>query len=206
MTEVQVLRVVPRRELLRTATITFLSMCVPLSLLLYWYAVPRGQAGFVLVAQVAAALAFLAVGARQLTVHTVVTDTELRGSGIFSPLERVPLERIARVDLVATFVGSGAEQVTQLLVRDAAGRRLFRMRGNFWPAGALERVAEALPGTPSVARTPVSMREFFELYPGSAYWFENRPWLVGVLIAGGAGVGIAALLAVMDVLGMPIMA
>lgn len=206
MTDGGVLRVVPRRDLLRTATITFLATCLPLSVLLYWYAVPRGQGAVVLVAQVIAVAAFLAVGARQLTVHTEVTATELRGSGIFSPLERVPLERIASVDLVATFVGSGAEKVTQLLVRDAAGRRLFRMRGNFWTPGALERVAAALPVAARVAREPVSMREFFTAYPGSAYWFENRPWVVGLLIAAGAAAGVWVLVTVMHALGMPIMA
>lgn len=206
MTETEIVRVAPRRDLLRTATLTFLATSVPLAILLSWYAVPRGQGLVVVAAQGIAVAAFLAVGARQLTVHTEVTATELRGSGIFSPLERVPLERIASVDLVPTFVGSGAERITQLLVRDADGARLFRMRGNFWPPGALERVAAALPVEPRVARETVSMREFFHAYPGSAYWFENRPVLVGTLIAGAAAVGISVLLVVMNALGMPVMA
>ncbi len=65
-------------------------------------------------------------------MHCEVTDTELRGNGIFSPMVHVPLDRIRSVLLVPTYVGQAPEAVTQLLVRDARGRRLFRMRGNFW--------------------------------------------------------------------------
>ncbi len=185
---------------------TFLATSVPLSALLYWYAIPRGQGLVVVVVHAISVAGLLAVGARQLSVHTEVTATELRGSGIFSPLERVPLARIARVDLVSTFVGSGAERTTQLLVRDSGGARLFRMRGNYWPPGTLERVAAALPVDVASTRETVTMREFFRAYPGSAYWFENRPWLVALLVAGGAAVGISMLVVAMHALGMPIMA
>lgn len=98
----------------------------------------------------------------------------LRGNGIFSPLEEVELSSIARVDLVNTYVGLVSTPVCQLLVRDAEGARLFRMRGNFWNDGDLERVAAALPVAAARVTEPLDLRDFFRRYPGSAYWFENK--------------------------------
>jgi hypothetical protein len=137
-------------------------------------------------------------------VHSAVSESELFGNGIFTPMVRVPLDRIASVLLVETYVGQAPEAVTQLLVRDAAGRRLFRMRGNFYEDGALQKIAAALPVTPTVVSEPVNLTDFFRSYPGSAYWFEHRPILriVVFIVALVAALAIAAW--VMTILGMPL--
>ncbi|HEY4226535.1 MAG TPA: hypothetical protein VGM70_12050 [Pseudolysinimonas sp.] len=177
---------------------------IPVFGVLYWFAAQHGSWHLVFVVHLAVSAAAIAVLLRQLTVYTAVTASELVGRGIFSPLERVPLERIASVVIVSTYVGQSLDAEQQLLVRDASGRRLFRMRGSFWPPGALVAVADSLPGEPVILREPISFRTFFTTYPGSAYWFENKPMLwiaVGVLMVGLA-VAIAAW--VMTILGMPV--
>lgn len=205
VTDDTMLRIAPRRSLLVTALVSIVAVLVPVSAVLYWYAVPKGQGAWVAVAQVTVVVGSLVVLLRQLTVDTVVDGRELRGRGIFSPMVRVPLESIAEVDLVPVYVGQSPEPVYQLLVRDAAGRRLFRLRGHYWRPGDLQRVAAALPVPATVAEEPISMAEFFANYPGSAYWFENRPWLMGVILVGilGACVGLAVV--VMTLLGLPVM-
>jgi hypothetical protein len=206
VTDDTVVRIVPRRSLLVSALVSIVLVLLPVSAVLYWFAIPRGQGFWVAVAQGIVVVASFALLLRQLTVDTVVADGELRGRGIFSPMERVPLSTIARVDLVPVYVGQSPETVPQLLVRDAAGARLFRLRGTFWHPGDLDKIADALPVPTRVAPEPMSHAEFFAAYPGSAYWFENRPWLVAGLLAAVIAICIGIAVGVMTLLGMPIMA
>lgn len=193
----------PKRDMLVTALLSILLVMLPLFGVLYWFGSEHGAVPLVLAAHVAVVLGALGMLLRQLSVDTVVTETELRGRGIFSPLVRVPLDRIASVHLVPTFIGQQPEPVQQLLIRDASGRRLYRMRGNFWPAGDLEQVAAALPVPAVTVREPMTMPEFFAAYPGSAYWFENRPWLVPAVIVVGGLLVLALSYLGMRALGMP---
>jgi hypothetical protein len=206
VTEQTVVRIVPRRSLLVTALVSIVVVLVPVSAVLYWFAIPRGQAMWIALMQAIVIGISLALLARQLTVDTVVADGELRGRGIFSPMVRVPLEKIASVDVVPVYVGQSPETVPQLLVRDAEGRRLFRLRGTFWHARDLTKITDALPVPARIASEPMSFAEFFAAYPGSAYWFENRPWLMAGLLAAVIIACIAIGVGVMVLLGMPIMA
>ena len=165
----------PRRSLVATAFISIVLGMLPVFGVLYWFGVQHGSWMLVLIVHLVIAVVAVATMLRQLTVFTAVSATELSGRGIFSPVERVRLDRIASVTLVPTYIGQAPEPVQQLLVRDAAGHRLFRMRGTFWHPGDLAAVAAALPVATTVIKEPISIREFFRLYPGSAYWFENSP-------------------------------
>lgn len=174
----------PRRSLVSTAFISIALGMLPVFGVLYWFGVQHRSWQIVLVVHLVLVVACVGALIRQLSVFSAVSDTELSGRGIFSPVERIPLDRIASVVMVPTYVGQAPEPVTQLLVRDSAGRRLFRMRGNYWHSGDLAAIANALPVTPQVVKDPISVREFFRSYPGSAYWFENRPLIrVGMVVA-----------------------
>jgi hypothetical protein len=198
-----VLRIAPRRSLLVSALVSSLAVVIPVSTLFFWFAIPRGQAIFVVLAIAILVVAALAILLRQLCVDTVVTATELRGRGIFSPMVRVPLESISSVTLVPSYLGQAAEPVTQLLVRDADGNRLFRLRGNYWHPGDLRKVANALPVATTIITEPMTIREFYAAYPGSAYWFENRPWVTVALFAVVVAACVGIALGVMRLLDMP---
>lgn len=193
----------PRRSLLSTALVSIVFAMLPVFGVLYWFAFQHDAWPLVFAVHLAVVLAALALLVRQLTVRTAVTDTELMGSGIFSRLERVPLDRIAEVLVIETHVGQAPETVTQVLVRDAGGGVLFRLRGNFWHASDLDALISALPVPPTVVATPMSLAEFFRAYPGSAYWFENRPWLLTGSIAAGFALVALAVFAVVGGLGLP---
>jgi len=205
VTDDTVLRIVPRRSLLGSTIASTLAIVLPVSALFFWFAIPRGQGIFVVIALVIIIVAALAVLLRQLTVDTVLTSTELRGRGIFSPMVRVPLDTIASVVILPTYVGQAPEPVLQLLVRDAAGRRLFRLRGNFWHPGDLRKVANALPVATTSVAEPMTLPEFFAAYPGGAYWFENRPWVTVALFAIVIAICVAISVGVMHLLEVPIM-
>ena len=194
----------PRRSLLTTAVISGTVAFVPVFGVLYWFAIQHDSWQAVAMVNIVVVLIGVALIVRQLSVHCEVTATELRGNGIFTPLVRVPLSRIHSALLVPTYVGQAPEAVTQLLVRDARGRRLFRMRGNFWNPGDLQAVADAMPVRVGIVDEPIALSEFFRHYPGSAYWFEDKPglriFLIGALIASGLAIAVW----VMTLLGMPI--
>ncbi len=204
MTEQTVVSVRPRRSLLRTGFISVVLGMIPLFGVLYWFSIEHDSWLVVLVVHVVVAALFVLAFLRQLTVYSAVTETELVGRGIFSPLIHVPLEKIAAVHLVETYVGQAPEPVTQLLVTDDEGKRLFRMRGNYWPPGDLASIAAALPVRAQVVAEPIGIGEFFRTYPGSAYWFEHRPilWIVVFVVSLGVAVAVAAW--VMTILGMPV--
>jgi hypothetical protein len=171
---------------------------------LYWFAIQHGSWGLVFAVHLTITIACLAVLWRQLTVFTAVTETELVGNGIFSPIVRIPLSAIASVVVVPTYVGQSPDPVPQLLVRDASGHRLYRLRGTFWTPEDVTAVANALPVTPTFVEEPISIREFYRTYPGSAYWFQNKPALSIVMFVLAAAVAVAVAAWVMTVLGMPV--
>jgi hypothetical protein len=194
----------PRRSLLRTGFVSVVLAMIPLFGVLYWFSIEHGSWLIVFVVHLVVSLAATAVLIRQTMVHSAVTETELIGNGIFSPMIRVPLSSIAKVDLVETYVGQAPESTTQLLVRDGDGKRLFRMRGSFYNDGDLAKIAAALPVKADIVAEPIGLTEFFRAYPGSAYWFEHRPVLRIVVfgLALVAALGVAAW--VMTILGMPL--
>ena len=194
----------PRRSLMTTAFFSIVLAMIPVFGVLYWFAVQHDSWWLVFIVHLAITVACLATLGRQLTVFTAVTGTELIGRGIFSPMLRVPLSEIASVDIVPTYIGQSLDAVPQLLVRDASGARLFRLRGSFWNPHDLRAVADALPVPTTVVQEPMGIREFYRRYPGSAYWFQNRPalWIVVVVLAVVLAVAVAAW--VMTILGAPV--
>jgi hypothetical protein len=198
------LRVRPRRSLVTTAFVSIVLAMIPVFGVLYWFAVQHGSWALVFVVHLAITIACLATLGRQLTVFTAVTATELIGRGIFSPIVRVPLNAIASVVVVPTYIGQSPDPVLQLLARDASGRRLYRMRGTFWNPEDLKAVADALPVTPDFVQEPIGIREFYRTYPGSAYWFQNKPamWIIVFILAVLAAGAIATW--VMRIFGMPV--
>ena len=141
----------PRRSLIRTGFVSVVLAMIPLFGVLYWFSIEHGSWLVVLVVHLIVTAACLLAIVRQLTVFSAVTETELIGRGIFSPMIRVPLDKIAAVHLVETYVGQAPESVTQLLVTDDEGKRLFRMRGNFYQDGDLKAIAAALPVQAQIA-------------------------------------------------------
>jgi len=201
---VTTLRVRPRRSLMTTAFVSVVLAMIPVFGVLYWFAVQHGSWALVFVVHLAVTIACLAMLGRQLTLFTAVTATELIGRGIFSPVLRVPLSSIASVVVVPTYIGQSPDPVLQLLVRDASGARLFRLRGTFWTPDDLKAVANALPVAPVFVQEPIGIRQFYRSYPGSAYWFQNKPALWIVLFLLGMLLVVAVAAWVMTIFGMPV--
>ncbi len=204
MTEQTLVTVRPRRSLITTGFISVVLAMIPLFGVLYWFSIEHDSWFLVFIVHAIVTVLCLLVVVRQLTVYSAVTKTDLVGRGIFSPLIRVPLDKVGAVHLVETYVGQAPEPVTQLLVTDDDGRRLFRMRGNFYREGDLKAIAAALPVKAQVVAEPIGITEFFRSYPGSAYWFEHRPILWIVVFAVSVALALALAAWVLTILGMPV--
>ncbi|QEO08721.1 hypothetical protein [Protaetiibacter larvae] len=194
----------PKYSLLSNAFAAIGLATAPVFAVAYWFAASRGGIEFVAIANVVVVAIGLLLLWRQLRIFAAVTETELIGNGIFTRLVRVPLADITEVRLVPTYQGAAPDPTVQLLVTGAGGRRLFRMRGNFWHEGDLKAIAAALPLPLETVADPLTMHDFFRAYPGSAYWFEDRRLLQILLIAAAALVAFAAALGIMLLLGLPV--
>ena len=199
----EVVRVRPKYSLLSNAFAAIVLGTAPIFGVMYWFAAARGGVEYVVLANILVLAAGLLLLWRQLSVYCAVTETELIGNGIFSPLVRVPLARIRGVVLVPTYLGAAPDPALQLLALGEGDVPLFRMRGNFWHERDLHELANALPCTVENVREPMSLQDFFRAYPGSAYWFENRRPLQVAIVAVAVLLGLAVAVWVMTALGPP---
>jgi hypothetical protein len=194
----------PKHSLLSNAFASILLGTTPIFAVAYWFTATHGGMAVAIIAHACVIVAGLLLLWRQLRVFCAVTDDELIGNGIFTPLVRVRLTAVRRVQLIPTYLGAAPEPVLQLLVTGDDGRRLFRMRGNFWHAADLRALAAALPVPVEEVREAISAREFFAAYTGAAYWFERRrPLQVAVIAVATLGV-LAAAVWIMGLLGLPV--
>lgn len=180
--EQALVRIRPRRSLIRTGAATFALVLVPVTLA-FALGVRNGH-GPALAAAVDAALVAIgiAVLARQLTVHVEATATTLRGNGIFSRMVEVPRERIAGVHRV-TLVRAGRDPAPQTLFVDHQGVTVFRLREYFWERDDLDRLTEAIEPErcPTVVRLEAA--ELDDRFPGARYWFEHSAIMTAAVVA-----------------------
>jgi len=197
-------RIRPKYSLLSNAFAAIVLGTAPIIGVAFWFASTRGGLEWVVVAAAAVLVSGLLLLWRQLTVYSAITDTELIGNGIFSPMVRVKLADIRSVELVPTYLGAAPDPAYQLLVTGDGGKRLYRMRGNFYHRAELRAFAAALPVPVDTVTEPMAVQDFFRAYPGSAYWFENRRPLQVAILTVAVLVGLAAAIAIMSALGLPI--
>jgi hypothetical protein len=137
------------------------------------------------------------------TTYPVVSATHFTERGFFGRPVITPISEVRSTVIAHTTSTSPSETLPQLIVRNAHGQRILRMRGVFWTEESIRAAAAAL-GTPlDEPVDPVTSKQFFELYAGSAYWFENRRGVaIGIIVlAVVACVGIV--LGLMRMLGLP---
>ncbi|MDQ4137864.1 MAG: hypothetical protein M3116_03325 [Actinomycetota bacterium] len=193
----------PRRSLLRTAWIAGLVGSVPVFAVLYWQAIQTGGSIMIVVhTHLAVLIAALLTYWRQKSVFTGITQGALVGNGIFSPVVRVPLDEIQRVEFVQVETRDPEEPSLQFLALDVDGRTRFRMRAHYWHLDDLRALADRL-GSAGERRDPMTAEEFFEAYPGSAYWFEKYPALRLSLAAVGVVGAVLGATALVAAAGMP---
>jgi hypothetical protein len=163
----------PKARLTVLGVLTFVLTVLPLFAVLYWYTAAFDIWRQLLALQLALFVASMAALLRQRRVFTEVADGVLRGNGIFSRTAAVPLEEINLVVMVPVYRNHPNETTIQFLAVGDHNETLFRMRGQFWYDEDFRAVSAAIGKPVRIEQTALTEREFFEQYPGSAYWFER---------------------------------
>ena len=200
------IRLSPRVVLIRNAILCVLFVSIPVFGVLFFLGLRNGSWPVAVVGE-AVSLAICALGyALHRSTFIGITHTTIEERGFFGLRSRVHKTDVANVVFANTYTNASPESVPQLVITDAKGGRLLRMRGIFWTVDAMRSVVASID-VPAVShRESMSTREFFTRYPTAAYWFENRPVVatlatIGILAAVGA-----AVLLLVNLVGAPPMA
>jgi hypothetical protein len=194
----------PRVDLMRTGLLSYLLLSVPLFGALYVLSIPHGPWNVALVFQLLTLLVVALAYIQYRRTYIGVTSESLEERGFFTRVVSIPLAGVHSAVLVETYRSSSAETVYQLLLSGADGQRMLRMRGTFWHEAAMRQLVSTL-GIPMIERSdPMTKRTFFTQYPGSAYWFENRPVIAILAMAGGVVVILGLVLGLMAMMNIPL--
>lgn len=197
-------RVAPKKTLLVNALLSYLLITLPLFGSAFLLGAPHGMTELILTANIGTVLVGLLAYVRYRMAFVGVTEDRLVKRSYLGRASSVPLSSIATVVLVETYRTHATDCSPQLLICDAKGRRLSRMRGTFWTEKSMRAVADSLDRPLTQVREPMTTKEFFAAYPGSAYWFENRPALTALAVVVAFAFALVAVLGLMSLSGIPI--
>lgn len=193
----------PRASLLRNALSSVLLFSVPLYGALYILGINRGSWLVVLGTQLAGVAFCAVVWLRYRSIAVRVTATSIEEQGLFFR-QRSALEDVHRVTIARVYRSSSAETWTQLLVTDAQGKRLLRMRGVFWAETEIRRIAAAIGVPATELAEPLTRKAFATSHPGSVDWYENNRWFAGLVLAAFLAVAIGVVVGLMALAGVHI--
>ena len=196
-------RIRPREVLLRNLLLSAIIGGVPLFGVLFWLSITQGSWIRVLVVFAGFIAAVLVTAARHQAVFVVVTATTITKQA-FARRTVVQVSDVATTSIGHTYRGSSSETLPQFIATGADGQVIFRLGGLFWSEDDMEKVATAIGARKVLIAEPMTLKEFYALAPGAAYWYEGKPW-VGVL---GIVVAFLAALAIvwwlMSAIGVPL--
>ncbi|MFM9920554.1 hypothetical protein [Lacisediminihabitans sp. H27-G8] len=196
----------PRRSLLWSGILILIIVPIPIVAMLVTLGLPSGSWRVSAITEALVIVLFF-VGLYLLrTTYVVISADHFTERGFFRPAVVTPISEVRSMVLAQTFSSSSSETLPQLILRNARGERILRMRGVFWTEESMRQAATAI-GTPlEEPAEPLTSKQFFELYAGTAYWFENRRSLtIGVIVLIGL-VCIGIVLGLMVLLGLPFVA
>ena len=160
----------------------------PVFVVLYVLTVPDGPWHAVLAVHIFAAVVVALISSAYSAAAIWVDPTGIAERGFFGVKREYPIARIGSVVLARTFDASDDGSAPQLFVRDKDGKRLVRMRGQFWSQGDMDRVVSSLDVPFTLVGEDVSTTELAEDYPGLPYWFEQHPVLTALLFSVGLAI------------------
>lgn len=163
----------PHRHLFLRGIIAILALTTPVFAVLYWLTIPGGGWPFVLLAHLIVIAATVVGVASFLNTTIVLGPSGVRERGFFGRTVRVAPGEPGAVIMVKVYEGSTLDVLPQLFVASAEGRLLIRMRGQFWSAEDMERVAEELDVPVTRPVEPMTPSQLRQTWPRLLYWFER---------------------------------
>ena len=198
------LRLRPRLGLLLSGVLVLIIVPLPIVATLITLGVPGGSWPIALICGAISIVVFFTGLYLFHTTEIVISSTRITERGFFSRSTSTPISAVNSLVLAHTFRTSSSETLPQLIVRNDRNERILRMRGIFWTEQTIREAAAAIGSPLEEPVDAVTSRQFFEKYPGSAYWFENRRGL-GIAIVAVIGLScIGVVLGLMRLLGLPV--
>ncbi len=197
------IRLSPRVVLLRNVILSVLFVSITVFGVLFFLGLRNGSWPVAVVGE-AVSLLVCALGyVLHRSTYIGITHNTIEERGFMGVRTSIPKSEVATIVFAHTYTNASPESIPQLVISDAAGKRLLRMRGVFWTLESMRAVIASID-VPAVShRESMSMREFFTRYPGAAYWFENRPVLLTVATVGILAVVGALVLLLVTLVGAP---
>ena len=197
-------RLRPRRGLVWSGVLVLIIVPLPIVATLITLGVPNGSWSIALICGAISIVVFFIGLCLFCTTDIVISSTQITERGFFSRSTSTPISAVNSLVLAHTFRTSSSETLPQLIVRNDRNERILRMRGIFWTEQTIREAAAAIGSPLEEPVDAVTSRQFFEKYPGSAYWFENRRGLgVTLLVVIGLAC-IGVVLGLMRLLGLPV--
>lgn len=164
----------PRGHLLGHSAIAMLALFSPIFAVLYWLTVPDGTWLPVAVAQAGVTLVFCLGVIAFYRTGIWVDHSGITERGFFGRVDAWPAAEVGSILLLDLYLGDALDTNAHLFVVGVDGRRLVRMRGQYYSHAAMDTVIEQL-GAPVVRVTePMTLRELNRARPELLYWFERR--------------------------------
>jgi hypothetical protein len=113
---------------------------------------------------------------------------------LFGRAKEVAVGDIQTALAVLSLATTAVVAVPQLLLLDAGGRVLLRLRGVTWSSDQMGELLTVVPVTPVVLSEPISPLALRERYPLAIGWWESHRVLGAVIV--GVGVFVVAIAAV----------
>lgn len=165
----------PHRHLFTRGIVAVLALTTPVFAVLYWLTIPSGAWVFVLIAHLVV-IAATVVGVASFLNTTITYGPDgVRERGFFGRTVRVGHGEAGAVILVQVYERSTLDVLPQLFVASPEGRLLIRMRGQFWSADDMERIAEELDVPVTRPEEPMTHGQLRRAWPRLLYWFERVP-------------------------------
>ena len=193
----------PRRSLLWSGILALVIVPLPIVATLVTLGLSSGSWRVSVIAESVVLVLFL-IGLFLLqTTYLVISADSFTERGFFGRVITTPISEVRSMVIAHTFRTSSSETLPQLIVRNGRGERILRMRGSFWTEGSMREAAAAIGAPLEEPAEPLTSHQFFELYAGSAYWFEDRRGLAIGLVAGIGLACVGIVLGLMGLLGLP---
>jgi hypothetical protein len=165
----------PFHDLFVRGLTAVLALTTPVFAVLYWLTIPDGDWTIVLGAHALVVLATIVGVYRFFSATITLCADGVRERGFFGGTRLIRPADVGSILLARLYDGSTLDTLPQLFVTGHDGLVLLRMRGQFWSAEDMERVAEELDRPVTRAEDFMTMTQLRRTSPELLYWFERLP-------------------------------
>ncbi|KQV06171.1 hypothetical protein [Leifsonia sp. Root112D2] len=176
----------PHRHLFSRGVLAIFALTTPVFAVVYWLTIPSGPWPIVLIVHCLVVLATLLGLIAFFDTLIKVGPRSVTERGFFGRVRTVESAEVGTVILLDLYESNALDTNPQLFVCDENGKRMLRMRGQFWSRESMETVIDALDRPVTVPPEAMTMSELRRSSPGLLYWFERRPRLGGRDAPGGS--------------------